>query len=101
MQEQAYTIANKISLPAPESTYMLATVRLKAARQPQRYTFGIDAMEPPSTNVQVVMQRGDEVNAVQRMLTDMATSAVILTGEAGAGKSMLAALLYRRFQLTG
>jgi tetratricopeptide (TPR) repeat protein len=100
MQEQAYTIANNISMPAPESTYMLATVRLKAARQPQRYTFGVDATEPPSTNVQTVMQRGDEVNSVQRMLTNIATSSVILTGESGAGKSVLAALLYRRFQLT-
>jgi tetratricopeptide (TPR) repeat protein len=102
MQEQAYTITNNISLPAPApvSTYMLATVRLKAARQPQQYIFGNGATEPPSTNVQAVMQRGDEVNAVQRMLTNSATSAVFLTGESGAGKSVLAALLYRRFQLT-
>jgi len=46
------------------------------------------------------MQRGDEVNAVLRMLMDVQTSTVVLSGDAGAGKSTLAALLYRRLELT-
>jgi len=45
------------------------------------------------------LQRADEVNTIQRMLIDAQTSAVILTGDPGAGKSTLAALLYRRLQL--
>jgi tetratricopeptide (TPR) repeat protein len=45
------------------------------------------------------MQRMDEVNTVQRMLTDPFTSAVTLIGDPGAGKSTLAALLYNRLWL--
>jgi tetratricopeptide (TPR) repeat protein len=79
---------------------MLATMRLKVRPALQAYTFGIDSIVPPVTDINTIMQRGDEVNMVQRMITDLQTSAVMLTGDAGAGKSTLAALLYRRLQLT-
>ena len=79
---------------------MLATMSLKAPSMLQSYTFGIDSTVPPVTDINTIMQRGDEVNMVQRMITDLQTSAVLLTGDAGAGKSTLAALLYRRLQLT-
>ena len=84
----------------PESTYMLATMRLKAPRPQQNYTFSIDATVPPATAINTIMQRGDEVNAALRMLMDLQTSTVVLSGDAGAGKSTLAALLYRRLELT-
>lgn len=85
--------------PIPDNLYMLATVRM-SAQQRRQYTFGLDATSPPPTESALVMQRGDEVEAVQHMLTDLQTSTVILAGDPGAGKSLLAALLYRRFQLS-
>jgi tetratricopeptide (TPR) repeat protein len=85
--------------PMPENLYMLATVRMSAQRSRQ-HTFGLDATSPLPTELPLVMQRGDEVATVQRMLTDLQTSTVILAGDPGAGKSLLAALLYRRFQLS-
>src|SRR5436309_8149353 len=90
---------NKLTLQQPQSTYLLATVRLKA-HQPRNYTFSMNSIVPPSTDASTVMQRGDEVNTVLRMLTDLQTSSVILTGDPGVGKSTLAALLYRRLELT-
>jgi tetratricopeptide (TPR) repeat protein len=53
---------------------------------------------PPDTDARIFLQRTDEVNAVLRMLEDAQTSTVVLTGDAGAGKSMLAALVYRQLQ---
>lgn len=90
---------NGVMLQAPQSTFMLATVRLKV-QQPRNYTFSMASITPPDTAVNTIMQRGDEVNTILRMLTDVQTSAVILTGDAGAGKSLLAALAYRRLELT-
>src|SRR5579859_6474442 len=84
----------------PESTYMLATVRLKAPHHLRNYTFSIDVTVPPATGSNTFMQRGDEVNTVLGMLADLRTSAVVLSGDAGVGKSTLAALLYRRLELT-
>src|SRR5438105_142041 len=88
-----------LALQQPQSTYMLATVRLKV-QQPRNYTFSMDATVPPRTDMNTVMQRGDELNMVLRMLTDLQTSAVLLTGDPAVGKSTLAALLYRRLELT-
>jgi tetratricopeptide (TPR) repeat protein len=75
-------------------------MRLKAPRPQRNYTFSIDDTVPPATDINTIMQRGDEVNAVLRMLMDVQTSTVVLSGDAGAGKSTLAALLYRRLELT-
>jgi tetratricopeptide (TPR) repeat protein len=76
---------------------MLATVRL-GVQQARNYTFSIESTVPPDTQVAGIMQRGDEVDAVQRMLTDAQASAVFLAGDAGVGKSTLAALLFHRIQ---
>ncbi|MBE3558650.1 MAG: AAA family ATPase, partial [Ktedonobacteraceae bacterium] len=62
----------------------------------QMTTYGLYSLTPPPTDPPAIMQRADEVNAVLRMLTDKHTSAVILTGTPGVGKSILAALLYKR-----
>ncbi len=99
MQERVQDIKSFTFQP-PESTYMLATVRLKAPQPRRNFTFGIDSTVPPATDAKTVMQRGDEVNTVLRMLTDLQTSTILLTGDPGVGKSMLAALLYRRMVLT-
>lgn len=66
---------------------------------PGLFTFGINATTPPSADSMVIMQRADEVNAIQNMLTEAQTSAVMLVGTAGAGKSTLAALLFHRLLL--
>src|SRR5439155_16969304 len=75
-----------LKLQLPQSTFMLATVRMKV-QQPHNYTFSMDATTPPATDNSTVMQRGDAVNMVLSMLSDLQTSTVILTGDAGVGKS--------------
>lgn len=62
--------------------------------------FRISATTPPPTDPQMTMQRADEINTVQNMLTDGHTSSVVLIGSPGAGKSTLAALIYQRLLLT-
>ena len=62
--------------------------------------FDIHTAVPPPTDPQTIMQRADEVNTIQRMLSDAETSAVMLIGNPGAGKSTLAALLYNRLLLS-
>jgi tetratricopeptide (TPR) repeat protein len=61
--------------------------------------FGISATTPPIVDPQMVMQRADEVNAIELMLNENRTSAIILIGTPGVGKSTLAALLYQRLLL--
>lgn len=63
------------------------------------FAFGLNATSPPLADFTTLMQRADEVNTVQRMLSDQRTSAVMLIGSPGAGKSTLAALLYHRLLL--
>jgi tetratricopeptide (TPR) repeat protein len=53
---------------------------------------------PPLTDPHVVLQRADEVSTAFRMLSDAQISTLVLTGDSGAGKSILAALLYRRLE---
>ncbi|MBO0796662.1 MAG: ATP-binding protein, partial [Ktedonobacteraceae bacterium] len=61
--------------------------------------FGIATTTPPPLDPQLIMQRADEVKTVQRMMAEPSTSAVMLIGTPGAGKSTLAALLYNRLLL--
>ncbi len=71
----------------------------KPMRQPPHiFRLGIHATVPPPTDPRIVLQRTDEVNSVLRILSDARISTVVLTGDPGAGKSMLAALLYRRLE---
>src|SRR5437660_7495845 len=67
-----------------------------AMQQVSSFAFGISATVPPPTDPPMIVQRADEVNTVLRMLNDAQTSAVMLIGTSGVGKSTLAALLYRR-----
>src|SRR5579883_861436 len=66
--------------------------------QPHLEAFGVNATTAPPLDPQTTMQRGDEVTAVQRMLSDSHTSAVMLLGTPGVGKSTLANLLYQHIQ---
>lgn len=50
---------------------------------------------PPQTDPRIIEQRADLVRDIYTQLTDQHTNAVILTGIGGAGKSTLAALVYR------
>lgn len=63
------------------------------------FTFEINATTPPPTDARTIVQRADDVNTIQRMLSEQHTTAVILVGNAGAGKSTLAALLFHRLRL--
>src|SRR5689334_19128256 len=58
----------------------------------------IHALTSPPLDARVILQRADEVNTVLRILGEGQTSTLVLTGEAGAGKSTLAALVYRQVQ---
>ncbi|HEU5227011.1 MAG TPA: tetratricopeptide repeat protein [Ktedonobacteraceae bacterium] len=60
------------------------------------FVFGVSATIPPPTDLPTIMPRADEVNTILRMLNDAWTSAVMLIGTPGVGKSTLAALLYQR-----
>lgn len=62
------------------------------------HLFEVD-IAPPFLDMTKILQRADEVSAIQRMLTDPQTSTVLLVGEAGVGKSTLAALLYHRLMM--
>ncbi len=61
----------------------------------QSFAFGVQTT-PPLLNSDVVMQRVDDVGTIQQMLTDAQTRTVMLVGDAGVGKSTLAALIYHR-----
>jgi tetratricopeptide (TPR) repeat protein len=61
--------------------------------------FGITTTTPSPIDPQSMMQRADEVNTIQRMLSDQLSSAVMVIGSPGVGKSTLAGLLYNRLQL--
>ena len=65
---------------------------------PYIFRLSIHATVPPPTDPRIVLQRTDEVNSVLRMLSAAQISTVVLTGDPGAGKSILAALLYRRME---
>jgi tetratricopeptide (TPR) repeat protein/energy-coupling factor transporter ATP-binding protein EcfA2 len=78
------------------SDYQLSTMQPQE-EQKTFAAFGINATMPPPLDPHAIIQRADEVNAIQRMLSDTQGSAIILTGHPGAGKSTLAALVYNRF----
>ena len=61
--------------------------------------FGVGTT-PPLLNADVIMQRANDIDEIQRMLTDIQTRTVILVGDNGVGKSTLAALIYHRLLLT-
>lgn len=97
----------------PQADAAVAALHAAARQQPARRqvydlvaqpnvqqfaAFGIASAFPPSTEPPFIMQRMDDVNALLRMLNDSETSAVMITGAPGAGKSILAALLYRYLQ---
>jgi hypothetical protein len=77
------------------NSMMLATDHFEpTASKDALYTFSIDATEPPVIDGTVV-QRTDEMTLLLRMIRDQQTSAVIVTGESGMGKTTLAALMYQ------
>jgi tetratricopeptide (TPR) repeat protein len=85
--------------PGTEALFASPTRPSSGPAQQPSAAFGVSASSPPTTDLQTMMQRGDEVNAIQRMLTENQTSAVTLIGTPGVGKSTLAALLYQRLFL--
>lgn len=63
------------------------------------FTLNIHMTVPPSSYASFIMQRADEVNTMERMLTDAQTSTLMVVGASGSGKSILAGLLFQRLQL--
>lgn len=55
----------------------------------------IQTTMPPLTDPPQIMQRADEVNTIQRMLGDAQTTAVMVVGTPGGGKSTLMAMVFR------
>ncbi len=53
---------------------------------------------PPDIDSPLILRRTDEVHTILRIFSEPTTSVVVLTGDAGAGKSMLAALVYRHLE---
>ncbi len=68
-------------------------------QSPYIFRLSIHSTMPPLTDPRIVLQRADEVSAAFRMLSDAQTSTLVLTGDPGAGKSTLAALLYRSLEM--
>src|SRR5271157_985503 len=68
-------------------------------QSPYMFRLSIHSTMPPLTDPRIVLQRVDEVSAAFRMLSDAQTSTLVLTGDPGAGKSTLAALLYRNLEM--
>jgi tetratricopeptide (TPR) repeat protein len=66
---------------------------------PAPFILNIHMTLPPSAYASFIMQRVDEVNTMERMLTDAQTSALMVIGASGSGKSTLAGLLFQRLQL--
>ncbi len=64
----------------------------------QSFAFGVHTT-PPFMDPDGIMQRADDVRAIQHMLTDTRTCTVVLVGNPGVGKSTLAALIYHRLLL--
>ncbi len=64
-------------------------------QQPRVSRLSIYSIVPPLTDPRIVLQRADEVGTALRMVGDAQTSTLVFTGSPGAGKSTLAALLYR------
>lgn len=93
-QDTSGTVAElATNTPAQHSSFT------PAPAPPALFTFEINATTPPAADPTVIMQRADEVNTIQGMLTEAQTSAVMLVGTAGVGKSTLAALLFHRLLL--
>ncbi len=63
------------------------------------FRLSIHSVVPPLTDPRIVLQRADEVSAAFRMLSDAQTSTLVLAGDPGAGKSTLAAILYRGLKM--
>ncbi len=63
------------------------------------FTLNISITLPPSASAASIMQRADEVNTMERMLTDAQNTMLMVIGASGSGKSTLAGLLFQRFQL--
>lgn len=74
----------------------LSTSQSHQVVPPRLFTFEITTSTPPTTEHPLIMQRTGEVDTLQHLLTQAQTSAVLLTGMPGAGKSTLAALLFNR-----
>jgi tetratricopeptide (TPR) repeat protein len=97
MQKQEYEMSSLALQPLEHMA--LNPITLPRTPQQELYTCSFDTTSPPPTDIATIMQRADEVNALQRILSEPQTSVVTLTGYPGAGKATLAAFLYQRWQL--
>src|SRR5260370_17069331 len=87
--QQAQTINSQHLQPATSSQGQPAHIS----------RLSVHALLPPSTDSRTILQRADETSAILRMLGEAQTSTVVIAGDAGAGKSVLAALVFRQLQV--
>ncbi|GHO86891.1 tetratricopeptide repeat protein [Dictyobacter formicarum] len=102
--QQGKYISDQSLAPLPSTNYNTVFSQTPipvepAYKEPGVVAFDLNATTPPLTDPQTTMQRADEINIIQQMLGDVQTSAVMLIGTPGTGKSTLAALLFRRLQM--
>ena len=73
--------------------------RIEDKLQPFHYSrMSIHTTVPPAIDPPLILRRTDEVHTILRIFSEPTTGVVVLTGDAGAGKSMLAALVYRSLE---
>ncbi len=105
-QQEPQGQQGQISSAAPEQTTpppMVAMVQttppaLRAQRAANIARFGVTTLSPPVMNGRVILPRVDDVANALRALGNAQASTIVLTGDAGAGKSTLAALAFRQLQ---
>src|ERR1700738_1166498 len=73
---------------------------MQSQKQPVSFNHpGIIATAPAPIDPALIAQRPDEVSKILYMLTNTQTSALMLLGESGTGRSTIASLLYYQLEL--
>jgi hypothetical protein len=83
--------ADLTELNLPENSSVGQALLLNPQRKTHQRLLGF----PPPTSARTIQQREQTVQAVYRQLLQAETTAVVLTGIGGVGKSTLAALVYQ------
>lgn len=96
-------INHRLTLPTTNNDYTLTAARLTTTTPSTSpvFTFSIDSTIPPLTHSARIIQRDEVIAALRQVISNPHLSALQIVGEACAGKSTLAALLYRNLEQAG